>query len=99
MPGLLNIETHSAQPVTWQGVRLVPFAQSLRIQIPGLGGGLVWNRPVSVLAVYPDGREEVLPVRDPTRQVLWMVMGAGMALCLFLMLNRRRLDHDRIRKP
>jgi hypothetical protein len=35
-------------------------------------GGLIWNRPASVLTVDADGRERLLPVQDITRQTLWV---------------------------
>jgi hypothetical protein len=64
-----NVETRAAPPVIVGETRIVPMARSLRIQIPGLPGGLVWNRPVAVVAQTAGGQEQVLPVRDITRQV------------------------------
>lgn len=66
---LIRFETHAGVPVKTGETRLIPFTKALVIQIPGLPGGLVWNRPVSVLEISPDGQERLLPIEDKTRQV------------------------------
>lgn len=76
MRSFLNIETHAGEPVTFRGAKLVPFSQSWQVRFPGLSGGLIWNRPASVLLVGADGEEQVLPVHDPTRLVIWALSGA-----------------------
>jgi hypothetical protein len=47
--------------------QIMPISQAIRLQIPGLAGGLIWNRPVSVVVTAPNGQEQVLPIRDITR--------------------------------
>jgi hypothetical protein len=91
MPAWLQIETHAGQTLDNRGWRLTPFAQSLRIRWPFLGGGLVWNRPVSVLAVAPDGQENVLPVNDVTRQIVWTLYALALLAALVAGLESLRL--------
>ncbi len=74
----LQIETRPAETLRAGNIRLIPFAQSVRISLPGIPGGLIWNRPVSVLAVYPDGREEVTPIPDVTRRIQIAIFGIGL---------------------
>lgn len=92
MPKVINLETQGGQPISAGNFTLTPFAQSLRIRIPGLRGGLVWNRPISILVTGADGQEQVIPVPDVTRQVQWGLLGGGLAgsLLLWLIFQRNR---------
>lgn len=88
----MHFETQSGNPVTVKGTTLTPFSQALRIQIPGLNGGLVWNRPVSVLAVSPDGQEQVIPIPDITRMIQLGLLGVSLlaAILFGLILGKKR---------
>jgi hypothetical protein len=90
MAGFLKIENHSASPIPFRGGQLIPFCQSVRLQIPGLPGGLVWNRPVSLLVVTADGQEQVLAIRDITRQLLWILLGATFFFALISLIKRSK---------
>lgn len=68
---LIQVQTRPGTEIHSGSLRLTPYAQSLVLRLPSGQGGLVWNRPVSVLARHPDGREVTLPVRDVTR--LWQI--------------------------
>lgn len=70
MERFLSIETRSSQPIRYQGGTLTLFSQVIQLRIPGLPGGLCWNRPVSVLVEDIHGKEHVLPVQDITRLVI-----------------------------
>lgn len=91
MPEWLQIETRAGRTLENHGWRFTPFAQSLRIRWPFLGGGLIWNRPVSVLAVAPDGQESILPVTDITRQIIWTIYGLALLVALVAGLESLRL--------
>ena len=90
MSGILSVETLSGSEVAWHGYRLIPFSQAVRLQIPGLPGGLIWNRPVSVLVRQADGSEQVLPVPDPTRQITCVLAGLSLLSFLIYLAARRR---------
>jgi hypothetical protein len=90
MPNWIQIETRGGDPISSNGITLTPFARSVRIQFPGLHGGIIWNRPVSVLALYPDGHEDILPVQDETRRVQFALLGAGLFSGIFMWLISRR---------
>jgi hypothetical protein len=77
MAGLLTVETRSGQPIQAHGMRLVLFSQVLHIRLPFAKGGLIWNRPVSLLVVQADGNEKVLAVQDPTRLIVWTLLGTS----------------------
>lgn len=68
---LIQVQTRPGAEIHSGSLRLTPYAQSVTFHPPGAQGGLIWNRPVSVLARLPDGSEVSLPVRDVTR--LWQI--------------------------
>jgi len=90
MPDFVRIETHSTHPINHQGRRLVAFAQSVSLQIPGLPFGLVWNRPVSLLVVDSDGQEQIFPIKDPTRLI---ILGLACGI-LFTWLITRKINRS-----
>ncbi len=70
-----KIETKTGETISQGDIKLVPFSQAVSFHIPRLRAGVIWNRPVSVLAVLPDGQEKVLPVHDTTREVQIILLG------------------------
>ncbi len=89
MPKWIAQENYSGQAVSYQGITIIPFSKALRVQIPGMQGGLIWNRPASVLTVDADGRERLLPVQDITRQTLWGLLGFTILVFLLTSIKRR----------
>lgn len=59
----LQWEKLSGEPVTIENVRLTPQSRLFRVQLPF--GGIVWNRPVSVV-VERAGKREIVTVPDVT---------------------------------
>jgi len=78
MPEFIRIEHHSQPPIQHKQIRLTPFVRSVSLRLPGRIGGFVWNKPTSLLVVYPDGREQVLPIPDPTIRYLIFTLLAGL---------------------
>ena len=89
MAKILTREYHSGTPVHADTFTLVPFNQVVKIQIPGLTGGLIWNRPSTILARTTDGQEFVIPVKDVTRQVQIALFGGAFLASLFYFLAIR----------
>ena len=87
---LYQLETHPGEPYTIGGLRITPFARSLTIRLPGFPGGLIWNRPTSVLVQGEDGSEVVLPVHDLTRrrQFTWLGLGLFVGAIVWLLFKR-----------
>ncbi len=77
-----EVETRAGSPIRVGQTRLIPFTQTIRVQLPGmpgrLPGGMVWRRPTAILAQSPDGRETVVPIRDITRQAQLTLFGLGL---------------------
>lgn len=90
LDNFLHVENMAGRSIQAGAHRIVPVSQSVRLQIPGLPGGLIWNRPVSVVVTTPDGQEQVLPIRDLTRIAQLTIFGAAiLGSFLFWRASRR----------
>jgi hypothetical protein len=86
----ITIETLSGISIQTGTNKITPFSQAVKLMLPGSRGGLIWNRPVSVLVQGFDGSENVLPVVDVTRIAQIALLGIGLAFgFLFWLINRR----------
>ena len=73
-------ELHSmGEPIKAAGWTITPVSRALLIQIPGLTGGLIWNRPAYIRVSGDGEKERILPVRDPTRIALFAIAGLALA--------------------
>ncbi len=88
---IFQVETKAGEPIQAGGVRTIPFSKVVRLNIPGMPGGLVWNRPSSVIVMGAEGEELVIPVQDVTRQIQVAVILGGLlgALLVWLALRKR----------
>jgi hypothetical protein len=75
---LIRYETRAGEPIQAAGRRIIPFSKALIVRFPGLPGGLIWNRPVSVSVQGEAGQEQVIPVVDVTRLALWGMLGGSL---------------------
>jgi hypothetical protein len=88
---LIQYETRAGDPVISGETKIIPFSRALNIKLPGLHGGVIWNRPVAVLIQTAEGEEDLLLIRDVTRQVQWrLVAGSILVLLLTWFLVRKR---------
>ena len=88
---LVQIETRAGAPLVAGERVLIPMAQVVRLQLPGPAvGGLIWNRPVSVVSRTADGQEQVLPVQDVTRQAQLALLGLCLVTALVVPVFFRR---------
>jgi hypothetical protein len=71
----IHVENRAGSVIQAGDHQIMPISQAIRLQLPGLPGGLIWNRPVSVVVTHPDGQEQVLPVRDVTRIAQFTILG------------------------
>jgi hypothetical protein len=91
----MQVETLAGAGVDFQDWRVVPFVKTIRLQVPGMPAGMVWTRPAAVLAIAPDGTEQVLPVQDVTRRMVCLLLGAGLVAWFVTFILRRRKYRDR----
>ena len=81
---MFDLETRAGEPIRAGRTRLIPFAHTIRLNIPGSAGGLVWNRPTAILTQTPGGEETVLQIRDVTRQAQLTLLGLGVLGSMFI---------------
>jgi hypothetical protein len=88
---LIQYEIKAGDPVISGETKIIPFSRALNIKLPRLHGGVIWNRPVAVLIQTAEGEEDLLLIRDVTRQVQWrLVAGSILVLLLAWFLVRKR---------
>lgn len=69
---------------------ITPQTQVLRVRLPGMRSGVIWNRPRAVLIRNSDGLETILPVRDVTRIIIWSMLAGGILGAILIGLGRQR---------
>ena len=62
----------------------------LRLQVPGMPVGLVWNRPAEVRVETDGAGAVILPVIDETRRMQILLLGLGIAGSIVLSALLRR---------
>ena len=86
----LRIETRTSPPIQVDDTRLYLRAQVVQLRLPVLHGGLIWNRPVSVVVRRHGGREQILPIPDVTRSaVIGLLVLNLVGVLLFLLFERK----------
>jgi hypothetical protein len=92
MPDLSSLfETHEGKPITVGDQKVTVISRALRLQIPDMPIGLVWNRPFAVRVQTEGASEVTLPVVDETRryQIMLLALGIAGSILLSMLLNRR----------
>ncbi|GMR11807.1 MAG: hypothetical protein BMS9Abin28_2652 [Anaerolineae bacterium] len=86
----MDTRFHVGQSIKLGDGEVTPYSRATIVQIPGISGGLVWNRPAGVLVMRSDGSEADLPIRDVTRiaQIALLTIGALGGLTAWLCLGR-----------
>lgn len=98
-----QVETRAGDPIPAGDTTIVPLAKSYQLRLPGKVGGVIWNRPASVVVQTAVGQEYILPIRDVTRRAQFALLGgsllAGLLAWLVVRgknqsLEKRRMNHE-----
>ncbi len=81
---LIKTEERLGKPIAARGNFIVPVEKITKIQPPGMGGVGLWRRPSAVVVQHPDGRDELIPIQDPTHQAIFSLWGLGLAAALLM---------------
>lgn len=83
----ISLETYAGEQIGVGDKKILPFNQALTIRFPSSQGGLIWNRPVSVLETSSNGDERVIRILDVTRiaQIMLLSIGAFGSLLIWLL--------------
>jgi hypothetical protein len=85
---LIQIESNSSAPIFVGDQEIILQSRALSIKLPGVGG-IVWNRPVAVIARARDGRAHKLSVRDVTRLAQLLIIAFGIAGAVMIATRNR----------
>ena len=87
---LLRIETQTSPAIRVRDSQLYLRSQVVRLRLPVPNGGLIWNRPVSVVVRTPGGQEQILFVPDVTRTaIIGLLVLNLVGVFLFLLFRRK----------
>lgn len=81
----IQSEVNMGEAIRIKGARIYPLTTVVK-WIPGRNGGMIWNRPTSILVKTDAGEEHVLAVRDMTRETQIRAFAAGTLLAILLWL-------------
>ena len=86
----LGIETRASTPVQVNDARIYLRAQAVQLRFPFVHGGLIWNRPASVVVRRDGGQEQVLLVPDVTRNALIGLLVLNLVTAFVFLRFRRK---------
>ena len=96
--GLATFENRLGKPLKTEQYSIIPVEQSFQVQPPGMRGFFFWRKPSSVIVQYPDGRDEVIEIPDPTRQAQISILGFAFLVTftigLFTAIRARNLKKE-----
>ncbi len=87
---LLRIKTLTGRPVMVEDTQVYVRSQVLQVRLPFGNGGLIWNRPVSVVMQTPNGQAQILSVPDVTRTAVLTLLVLSLVGTLLFMRFRRK---------
>lgn len=79
---ILVQQTSAGEPVIAGDIKIYPVARSYRLNFPSGHGGIVWNRPRSVIVEDVMGRRQIIPIQDYTRRMQIFILAAGLITAL-----------------
>jgi hypothetical protein len=83
-------QTSAGDPIAVDEYMVYPVARSYRLSMPGIHGGIIWNRPHAVIVEDSIGNRQVIPVADPTRRLQLTILGAAVVGTLLTWLIFRK---------
>jgi hypothetical protein len=85
--------SNTSDPVQVGENRLKLVSQALQIKIPGNWGGVIWNRPVTVIVESEDKDPHTIPIQDVTRRMQILAVLAATILTLVVWITSRKTNH------
>ena len=64
----IRTENRVGNPIQIGKAQILPIEKVIQFQPPGMWGVFLWRRPSAITVIQPDCSEEILPIRDQTRQ-------------------------------
>ncbi len=79
---ILIQQTSAGEPISAGDLNIYPVARSYRIDFPAVHGGIVWNKPLSVVVEDSQGIRQIIPIQDRTRWLQIGILAAGLIVTL-----------------
>jgi hypothetical protein len=89
---LFRIKTLNGRPVKVADTQVYVRSQVLQVRLPSGNGGLIWNRPLSVVMRRQNGQEQILSVPDVTRTAVLTLLVLNLVSTFLWMRFRRKND-------
>lgn len=86
MQDFFRLETKAGERIISGTKTIIPFSRTLRITFPGWSGGIIWNRPRSLLVIDHNGQEQQLQIPDLTRRAQITVLALGLLSSMLIWL-------------
>ena len=86
--------TNTSDPIRAGENRLKLVSQALQIKIPGVWGGLIWNRPVALVVESDSKDTQNIPIQDKTRQMQILAVFAAALITLVVWLASRKTKSE-----
>jgi hypothetical protein len=91
---LFSIQTMTARSVKVGDTQVYVRSQVLQVRLPFGNGGVIWNRPLSVMMRRQNGQEQILSVPDVTRTAVLTLLVLSLVSTFLLMRFRRTNDES-----
>lgn len=85
MQNVVRWRKQSSEPIVVDDMTLTPQSQVLAVKLPFVG--FVWHRPTAVTVRSPR-QNETLPITDPTRVILWSILGMSILVNLLILVKK-----------
>ena len=86
----LRIETLTSPPIRIRDDQIQIRSQLVQLRFPAIYGGIIWNRPVTVVVRALDGEEKLVGIPNVTRTVMLALAGLCSAAIIVRMFLKRR---------
>ncbi len=82
-------ESRMGAPISAKTFTIFPISRITALLSAGDSGGVIWNKPHSILVQGTDGGETLLRIRDVTRERQILLLGLGLLGVLLLQLVQK----------
>jgi hypothetical protein len=92
---LIEYITQAGDPIQAGEAQLIPFSTSLRIRLPFLPAGWIWNRPTAVVVKTGNGGDHLIPIIDTTRRAQIVLLLVGIIGALLVWIGFRTIHRSK----
>lgn len=83
---LINTLSQLGKTYQVNQTEITPIVKITKVQPPGMWGVLLWHRPFAVVVQNPGIPDEVVHIKDPTREAQFLLLGISLVGSLLITL-------------